>query len=183
MATRHLLQDLIVVVASLVLAWLIIRYEWVHLVLAQLDGGVLLGSFIAGMFFTSVTTTAPAIVVLGELAQEGNLLLVALLGGLGAVVGDYVIFAFVRDRVSEDIAYVLRRTGSPRIFKVFRRKTFRRFLPFLGGLIIASPFPDELGLALLGLSRMRTSRFLLLAFTFNAAGILLIGLAARAVAP
>ena len=87
--------------------------------------------------------------------------------------------AFVRDRLGEDFAYLIKRTGTPRFFKIFHRKTFRSVLPFIGGLIIASPLPDELGLTLLGLARMRPSRFLLLSFTFNSIGILLIALAAH----
>jgi hypothetical protein len=95
------------------------------------------------------------------------------------VVGDYILFSFVRDRVSDDVAYLLARTGTPRFVNLFRRHTFRWVLPFIGGLIIASPLPDELGLALLGMAKMRTNRFLLLSFAFNATGIFLIGLAAR----
>jgi hypothetical protein len=182
MARRHLWQDFFIIAASLVLAWAIVHYQLVQALLASLDGGVALASFIAGIFFTSVTTTAPAIAVLGELSLEGNLFVVSLMGGAGAVVGDYIIFAFVRDRVSDDISYLLKRTGTPRFFKVFRRKTFRRILPFIGGLIIASPFPDELGLALLGLAHLSTGRFILISFSFNAIGIFLIGIAARALA-
>lgn len=182
MANRHLLQDFLIIVASVVLAWAIVHYELVHRLLAYAGDGLVLSSFFAGMFFTSITTTAPAIAVLSGLALEGNLALVALVGGAGAVIGDYLIFAFVRDRVSDDIAYLLKRTGTPRLFKIFRRKTFRRLLPFIGGFIIASPLPDELGLTLLGLSHLRTSRFILISFTFNATGIFLIGLAARALA-
>lgn len=181
MARRHFLVDLLILAASVLLAWGIVHYQWVHALLSVLGGGVPLASFIAGIFFTSVTTTAPAIAVLSELGQEGSLFTVALLGGAGAVVGDYLIFAFVRDRISDDIAYLLKRTGTPRFFKIFRRKNFRRLLPFIGGLIIASPFPDEIGLTLLGLSRMSTARFALLSFAFNATGIFLIGLAARAI--
>jgi hypothetical protein len=182
MARRHLWQDVLIIAASIALAWAIIHYEWVQALLAVVGGGTLVASFVAGMFFTSVTTTAPAIAVLGELALQEHPLFVALVGGAGAVVGDYIIFAFVRDRVSDDIAYLLKRTGTPRVFKIFRRRTFRRLLPFLGGLIIASPLPDELGLTLLGLAHMRTSRFILLSYAFNTVGIFLIGLAAHALA-
>ncbi len=177
---RHFLEDLVLVGASVALAWAIVHFEAVQQLLAATGDGVLATSFVAGMFFTSIITTAPAIAVLGELALEGNLLLVALLGGLGAVIGDYIIFAFVRDRVGDDIAYLLASTGTPRFFKLFHRHTFRWVLPLIGGLIIASPLPDELGLTLLGIAKMRTSRFVLLSFTFNATGIFLIGLAARA---
>ncbi len=182
MAKRHLLQDFLIIAASILLAWAIVHFALVEALVQMLGGSVLAAIVLGGIFFTSITTTAPAIAILGELSLGNNLALVALLGGAGAVVGDYIIFAFVRDRVSEDIAYLLKRTGTPRIFKIFHRKTFRRLLPFLGGLIIASPLPDELGLTLLGLAHMRTSRFILLSYAFNVAGIFLIGLAARSLA-
>ena len=181
-AKRHLRQDFYIVLASIAVAWAIVRFGAVDALLAYLGDGVLAASFAAGMFFTSVMTTAPALAVLGILSLHGNPLLVALVGGLGAVCGDYLIFAFVRDRLGEDFAYLLKREGSPRFFKIFHRKSFRWVLPFVGGLIIASPLPDELGLALLGIAKMRTSRFLLLSFAFNSIGILLIGLAARSLA-
>lgn len=182
MAKRHLRQDFYIVVASVAVAWAIVHFGAVDALLSYMGEGVLAASFVAGMFFTSVMTTAPAIAVLGVLSLHGNPLLVALVGGAGAVCGDYLIFAFVRDRLGDDFAYVLRREGSPRFFKIFHRKSFRWVLPFVGGLIIASPLPDELGLALLGIAKMRTSRFLILSYAFNTAGILLIGLAARSLA-
>ena len=178
-AKRHLRQDFFIVLASIAVAWAIVRFGAVDALLAYLGDGVLLTGFIAGMFFTSVMTTAPAMAVLGVLSFHVNPLLLAVVGGAGAVCGDYIIFAFVRDRLGDDFAYLIKRTGTPRFFKIFHRKTFRWMLPFIGGLIIASPLPDELGLALLGLARMRTSRFLLLSFAFNSIGILLIALAAR----
>jgi len=54
-------------------------------------------------------------------------------------------------------------------------------LTFLvGGLIIVSPFPDEIGVSLLGFSKMRTSWFISLSFVFNFTGILLVGWVAKA---
>lgn len=179
---RHLWQDFFLVLASICLAVLIVHFALVEQLLAALGEWALIAAFIAGMFFTSLVTTAPAIAVLGELSFSLHPVLLALVGGAGAVVGDYIIFAFVRDRVSDDVAYLIQRTKTPRFFKLFKRRSFRRFLPFIGGLIIASPLPDEVGLALLGMTKMRTSRFVLLSFTFNAIGIFLIALAARSLA-
>jgi hypothetical protein len=181
-AKRHLRQDFYIVLASIIAAWAMVRFGAVDALLAYLGDGVLVASFVTGAFFTSVMTTAPAIAVLGVLSLHANPLVVALVGGAGAVCGDYLIFAFVRDRLGDDFAYLLRREGSPRFFKIFHRKSFRWVLPFVGGLIIASPLPDELGLALLGVAKMRTSRFLVISYAFNTAGILLIGLAARSLA-
>jgi len=46
--------------------------------------------------------------------------------------------------------------------------------------VVASPIPDELGLAMMGLSKMRTSLFVPVSLVMNSAGILLVGLVARA---
>lgn len=50
----------------------------------------------------------------------------------------------------------------------------------LGALIIASPLPDELGISLLGFSKMKTVWFVPVSYVFNGIGILLIGAVARA---
>ena len=166
--------------ASIAVAWAIVHFGIVETLLLYTGDGVLLTGFIAGMFFTSVMTTAPAMAVLGVLSFHINPLVLAVVGGAGAVCGDYLIFAFVRDRLGEDFSYLIKRNGSPRFFKIFHRKSFRWVLPFVGALIIASPLPDELGLVLLGVAKMSTRRFLAVSYAFNATGIFLIGLAARA---
>ncbi len=179
MRKRHLRQDFFILCASIAFAWAIVHFGLVDAALTATGDNIILASLVAGLFFTSVMTTAPAIAVLGVLTFHGNPLLVALVGGIGAMLGDYLIFAFVRDRLGDDIGYLLARTGTPRFFKIFHRKAFRWMLPFIGGLIIASPLPDEMGLAFLGIAKLPTSRFLLISFACNTIGILLIGLAAR----
>ena len=67
-----------------------------------------------------------------------------------------------------------------RIKLLLKLKLFRWLTFFAGGLIIASPFPDELGISLLGFSKMRTSWFIPLSFALNCIGILLIGWVAKA---
>ena len=143
----------------------------------------LLGSFIAGMFFTSVFTTAPAIATLGELSLVQPLVLTALLGAAGAVVGDLLIFRFVKDRIANDILILLEHRGTFKRFgALVKLRFFRWFTYLLGGILIASPLPDELGITLLGFSKMNTYYFVVLSFVFNFLGIVGIGLAARALA-
>jgi hypothetical protein len=95
------------------------------------------------------------------------------------VAGDYLIFAFVRDRISQDVAYLLQGPRFKRMFYIFGRPHFRRVLPIAGALIIASPFPDELGLALLGFSRIDRRYFFAISYAMNFIGLVLVGLAAR----
>jgi len=141
---------------------------------------ILLVSFIAGLFFTSFFTTPPAIAVFASLAGQGNMFVIAAIGGLGAVLGDSFLFFFVRERISKDASMLMTGPRWKRILRVLKKRRFRRILPVVGALIIASPFPDEIGLALIGVSTMSRRNFLLLSYCMNTLGILLVLLAAHA---
>lgn len=173
------MQDAIVIALSMAAAWCIVHYGAVGWVLPLFGDSIAAASFVTGIFFTSIATTAPAIAVLGELSLHGNPVVVALVGALGAVVGDYGLFSFVRDRISKDAAFLLRGPRATRVLHIFRHRRFRRLLPFVGAVIIASPLPDELGLALLGLSGVRNRYFFAISYGMNAVGILFVELAAR----
>ena len=137
------------------------------------------GAFLTGIFFVSTFTVAPASVVLFYLAKELALLEVALLAGLGGVVGDYVIFRFLKDRVFEELKPVFMRLGGIRLSHLISTPFFAWTAPVLGALIITSPLPDEIGVGLLGISRLRTWQFLILSLVLNSAGILAIITLAR----
>ncbi|MFZ2167845.1 MAG: hypothetical protein WAV50_03165 [Minisyncoccia bacterium] len=177
-----LVHDVLVMLASFGGAFMLVKTGILTSVLASAQGVQFLGSFISGLFFTSVFTTAPAIVALGQIAQIHSVVQTALFGALGAVIGDVVIFRFVRDNFADHVIELIqhRRVGK-RIGVFFSRRLFRWLSFFVGGLIIASPLPDELGISLFGFSKIKLSWFIPLSFLFNFVGILLIGLVARAV--
>lgn len=135
---------------------------------------VIPGSLIAGAFFTSLFTVAPASVVLIEIAHVSSPWLVATIGAAGAVLGDLFIFLFVRDSIAQNAPFFLTPRQRRSIRHTFGRPFLRWLLPLAGALIIASPLPDELGLALMGLSRMPTRWFIPLSYTMNFLGILAI---------
>ncbi len=179
---QHVLIDTLILLGSIIVAVLMVCTGVVHSLAASFNELGVWGSFLAGTFFTSMFTTAPAIVVLAELSQSNSLVVVAIFGGLGAALGDYLIFRFVRDRVAEDTKFLLAHSKFTRLPKIFKTRLSRFMVPLVGALIIASPLPDELGLALLGMSKMNDRRFLLLSFLLNAGGILIIGLVANSIA-
>src|SRR3989344_3600260 len=171
-----LIRDTALVVFSILIAVILARTDVLIDILSVTEGSRYAGSFLAGMFFTSIFTAAPAAVTLGELAQENNVLAVALLGALGAVIGDLIIFNFVRDRLSKHFSELLKISGVYRRSKaLFKIRAFRWMFFLLGGLIIASPLTDEIGISMLGLSKVRAERFIPLSFLFNFLGILAIG--------
>lgn len=174
--TKHLFKDLGVIFVSVAVALFFVSTDAVATFLVSTREMQLIGSFIAGLFFTSVFTTAPAIIALGEIsALGGSAWLTAVIGALGAVLGDLILFSIVKDRLSEHMASHLKNTkGWSRFSLLMSTKSLRWLSFFIGGLIIASPFPDELGVSLLGISKMRTSWFVVLSYTFNFIGILAI---------
>lgn len=134
----------------------------------------LLGAFIAGLFFTSLFTIAPAGIVLVHIAGSTDIVLVAFIGALGAMLGDLIIFKFLESNLTDDINSFLSLPRFKRMRKLFFVRKLRILRPFIGAVVIVSPLPDEIGLALLGLSKVPISTLLPLTFTLNFFGILLI---------
>ncbi len=180
---RHILTDIGLILMSVLVAIVLARTHALTELLTSTKGLELLGTFVAGMFFTSIFTTAPAMAILGEIALSQSVFVTAFVGAVGSVLGDLLIFKFVRDRVAADILELLREEGMlRRARKIFRLKHFRWLTLLAGVLLIASPLPDELGIALLGFSNVNARYFVTLSFIFNLLGILGIGLTARMLA-
>ncbi len=140
-----------------------------------------MGSFVAGIFFVSTFTVAPASVVLFKLAQAYNPFLIALTAGLGAVIGDFLIFRFLKDNVFEEIKPIFMKLGGSNLSRLMSTPYFAWLAPVLGALIIASPFPDEIGVGLMGISKLKNWQFLTISFLLNSLGILLIITIAKSV--
>lgn len=172
----NLLKDLGVIIVSIIIAFISVKTGILTDLLASTQELKFIGSFVAGMFFVSIFTAAPATVVLVEISQSNSVFLVALFGGIGSLVGDLIIFRFIKDRLSNDFLFLINKSDHKRLVSIFRLKLFRWLVPFFGALIIASPLPDELGLAMMGLSKIKTSLFIPLSFLLNFFGILAIGL-------
>ena len=136
-------------------------------------------SFIAGLFFTSVFTTVPAIVALYEISLQSPVILVAFFGALGAFVGDFIMFRFLKDTLIEDLTSFLNNSAKRRFTHFIKTSYVRWLLVLIGGAIIASPLPDELGLMMMGISKTNTKLFVLISLISNFIGILIIGLIAR----
>ena len=168
-------QDISLILISIIFAFFIVESQIINKILAIFSTNVYVTSFFAGIFFTSIFTTAPAIVVLGELSQEGSVLFVAISGAIGAVIGDYVLFRFFKDRFAEDLKELFSCKSRRKWEIIFKKKIFRFITPLLGAFIIASPFPDEFGIMLLSMSHIRTAFFIPISFVFNALGIYIIG--------
>ncbi|MEK7088412.1 MAG: hypothetical protein AAB952_01580 [Patescibacteria group bacterium] len=176
---RHLLRDLLIVAVSIAAAVWLARLGAVEKFLALAGGFKILASFVAGLFFTSIFTTAPAMVALAVLARDFPPLWVAAIGAVGAALVDFLIFRFVRDDLAKDAAGMFRSKIRKKFVRLFHHGFLKWLLVLLGGVIIASPLPDELGLAILGLAKIKSRVLLPLSYIMNFIGILAIISVAR----
>ena len=170
----NLERDLSLIAVSVLIAILFVRLGVLHNLFSIKEEAKILGSFISGVFFTSAFTIAPASISLAEIAKTTSPFVVAFWGALGSILGDMVIFLFVRDRFSEDIIEVLKISKAKKILHFFKKGFFRWLSPLLGALIIASPLPDELGIALLGVAHIRVATLAMISFIMSFLGILLL---------
>lgn len=135
-----------------------------------------LAALIAGLFYSSVFTTAPAMVALAHLAKANSVVQTALFGAGGALLGDLIIFKFVRTEIAQNLQQLTTVAPDKRFAFIFHLKLFRWMSPLIGALLIASPLPDELGVFFLGLTKVRTVVFMPLTFIFHFFGIAAVGL-------
>lgn len=172
-----LVRDGLIIGVSLILALALAHSRGVPLALQHVRDLAWWGSLVAGVLYSSIFTVAPATVMLGGLARQAPLWEVAIFGGLGAMLGDLVVFRLAQSAISHRLA---------RLHQARRRRRERPMasrlrwpLIITGAVIIASPLPDEIGLALMGLSHLPKRWFLPLALGLNAVGIFFIGVVAR----
>jgi len=169
-------QNLIFLIVSLIVAYVLIGSTSVHETIKGIGSFGYVGSFFAGMFFTYALTAAPASAALFVL---GNTLrtpfIIAVIGACGAVISDYIIFRFVRDRLMKEIRTTEREIFGHEIkLKINQNGLAAKMIPILAGLIIASPLPDEFGVALLTAVKIRTRSFIQYSFILNLLGIFII---------
>lgn len=173
-----LIYDIIIIALGIAVAFILSKLGVIDTLVDTLRDYSILASFIAGVFFTSTFTIAPASVALVHLAEKVPLPSLAFWGALGAMCGDLVLFFFIRDRFAEDLMKAIKPNRVKHFLHSFHFGFLKWLAPVLGALIIASPLPDEFGISLLGMSRVRASILMPVSFAMNFLGIyLLLGFA------
>lgn len=177
-------KNITILFFSLIFAFFLSRFEPFHNFLLHLGNYGYLGAFLAGILFVSTFTVATGAVILLVLAEKLSPIEIGIIAGLGAVFGDFVIFKFIKDDLAGEITEIYNHIdGKHHMRRILHTKYFGWFLPVLGAIIIASPFPDEIGVSLMGISKMSTYKFLIISFVLNAIGIFLIVSASLVIKP
>lgn len=126
------------------------------------------GALVSGVLYAISLTAATATVVFANIPDRFNPVLIALVGGFGAMIYDLGIFVLTRrdgfrGRVSSMFEHFHHHPRLP------------RWLSYaIGAVLIASPLPDELGAVFFGFKNIPMPMFLGMSFSLNALGILVI---------
>ncbi|MBI5044550.1 MAG: hypothetical protein HZC02_01360 [Candidatus Levybacteria bacterium] len=169
---------------SIIIAFIISRFEPFHNFLLSVGDLGYIGAFLAGILFVSTFTVATGAIILLVLAERLSPIEIGIIAGLGAVVGDFTIFRLVKDNLANELKDIYDHIdGNHHFRRVLHTKYFSWTLPVIGAVIIASPLPDEVGVSLMGISKMKTYQFLIVSFILNAIGIFLVVSASLVIKP
>lgn len=129
--------------------------------------------FLSGIFYTSFLTAPFSVLMLASVDFNLNPYILSAIAGSGAVLGDLFIVKIFRTLFSA-FSFVRHEKSFVKLKKTLARYHLDFISIVLGSLIVASPLPDELGLILLGASKLSYFKLAILTFLLNGAGILLI---------
>ncbi len=131
------------------------------------------GIFIAGMMYSYSLTTSIGALLLPAFLAQSSVPLIALVGGFGGTFADFTVFRFIKGNLRKEV----RQLGKTRFMKAFARLPFMNhpwFRDVLGVLVIMSPFPDEIGVAIMASTHLSENNFRILSLIANTIGIYLL---------
>lgn len=169
---------LLIFVLMIFIAYIIFDNSLVYNFLGNLGKLSYLGIFFAGMLF-SFGFTSPFAVGFFIDINPSNILVAAIIGGIGALISDILIFKLIRFTFEEEFKSLQKsniiKSTSKLIDRSFNHKLKNYLLYVFAGILIASPLPDEAGVILIaGLTKIKTFIFSIISFLLNCIGILII---------
>lgn len=176
---RNIRRDFLLLGLSIIFTIFLARFGVIESILSISAGWAIVTSFVVGVFWTSVFTISPASMAIAHLSRSVDVVTIASWGAFGAMLGDLVIFSFIRDIFSEDIKGAIKASRFKRVLSHTHFSFLRWFGPLIGALVIISPLPDEIGLGLMGVSKMKTRYLIPATLVLNFIGIFLIAAIAQ----
>lgn len=178
---KKLKQKLVYPKLLLLLICIAVSYEFFQthlfeLIAAKLNHEGYLSVFLAGCLFSYGFTTPFAIGLFLTVGDNVNIFYAAPLAAVGALLSDFLIFKFIRSELLDEFNR-LKKTRPIQALVFFLKEHLRPkaqiYLSWIvGGIIIASPLPDELGVSLLsGFSRINQKAFIVIDYFCNLTGI------------
>lgn len=136
----------------------------------QPEGGI--GAFIAGLLYAFSFTAFISTALFIGMAKNQDILFLAIVGGVGSVIADLIILKTARFSFNNEFKQLYKEPFFKSLSKPFPQLFLHTFKTVFALLLIASPLPDEAGVALLANGfQIPKPLFIALSFCLNTAGI------------
>lgn len=162
----------IFLVLTFVLAWVLGRHGDFHAFVGSVASiNTTIYTFVAGAMYSFSFTAGFAVLLFSNLAiPKESLFMFSLIAASGGLLADMLIFRFIKDVLFNELGERTKKI----LAKATRKKMTKVLLSVVGAIIIASPFPDEIGLACMGLSKISFWKLVGLTFCLDALGCYLV---------
>lgn len=143
--------------------------------LTALDGFAYLSVAVAGFLFSFSIAAPIASLYFVELGQHLNPYAIVGIGALGAMLADTIMYRYLKDGIMPELSRIAKAVVTPshrrRFTMLLHRRFFYWMIFLLAAALIASPLPDETGLALFSIINFRPKYLSALSLFLNAIGI------------
>jgi len=165
----------LLLILTYILAYLIVQLGNFSMWGNLLTGLGYAGSLITGIFYSYGFTSGPAAAVLILIIKSHNLILVALMAGIGALIGDLLIFKFFTYSFKDEIEKLSQERFFRQLAKNIPLGIRKPLTIILAAIVIGSPLPDEVGIFIMAAATKIKSRYFIpLSFILNTIGIYII---------
>lgn len=166
---------LILFIICIIFAYFLVSDASFVNIIQHLDGLRYIGMFTTGLLFSFGFTTPFAVAVMLAMKPD-NILLMAIIGGIGATISDVLIFKFVKFSFENEFKEL--KQERPFLFvkenlDKYLHPTLKTYLTFaFGGILLSTPMPDEAGILVLsGLMEIKLKLLIIVSLIFKTIGI------------
>lgn len=175
---RFKYPKLFLLVCLIVLAYYIFSSNSINSLIFGLNELSYIGIFISGIL-VSFGFSAPFAVGFFITTHPQSIFLASIIGGLGASLGDLLIFKTIKFSFMNELNKLKKEKISKEIRIIARKnidvKIRHYFLYLFAGILIATPLPDEVGVSMLaGLTTIKVKFLWIISLTLHTAAIFLI---------
>ena len=169
---------IMLLVLAIILAYILFRNPFIQSYISHLGALSYLGIFIAGILF-AFGFTAPFSVGFFINLDPSNIWLAGMVGGLGALIADLIIFKTIKISFEDEFKRLRNSKAIVKIKGLIERSLAEKIKVYLmyafAGILIASPLPDEAGVIMLaGLTKISAKSLALISFILNTLGIIIL---------
>lgn len=168
----HRYKYTIILFITFLIAWAIGRLGIIDTYAAKAaETNEIIYVFLSGAMYSFSFTAGLSVLLFSELSITRDMVLpLSLIAALGGLLSDLLIFRFIKDVILNELGDHAKKM----IAKATKTKVAKVCLGVLGGVIIASPLPDEIGLTFMGVSKIKFWELVVLTYMLDTLGCYLI---------